>query len=242
MKPSLLLSAWPYVSVSLLALGIAVRYLLERKHMPAVREEMSEAWALMRGSRAWRGSAILLVMGHVLILALPQVVLAWGRNPVRLYLLEAVGFTAGIAALAGWGALLWRHLRRTNRSAVTELSDTMFIALLLVGIVSGLLMAVIYRWGSSWGAIILTPYVISLLKLRPAAEFASQMPFLVRLHVFSIFAAFAVLPLTRMAAFLVYAVHGPATLAGRLIASTERAVLAWIRKHNPAPRLWPEED
>src|SRR5262249_27544054 len=108
MKPSLLLSAWPYVSVSLLALGIAVRYLLERKQMAAVREEMSEAWAVIRGSRVWHGSAILLVAGHALILALPQTVLAWGRNPVRLYLLEALGFVAGIAALGGWAALLWR--------------------------------------------------------------------------------------------------------------------------------------
>jgi len=242
MKPSLLLSAWPYVSISLLALGIVVRYLLERRQMAAVSEEMSEAWALIRGSRVWRWSAILLVLGHVLILVLPRAVLALGRNPVRLYLLEALGFAAGIAALAGWGALLRRHLTRTNRSAITELSDTIFIALLLVGILSGLFMAVLYRWGSSWGAIILTPYIVSLLKLKPAAELAVQMPFLVRLHVFSVFAAIAVLPLTRLAAFLVFALHPPVTLAGRLVSAAERAAVAWIRRHDPTPRLWPEED
>src|SRR5262249_17839746 len=151
----------------------------------------------------------LLILGHAVILVLPQAVLAWGRNPVRLYLMEALGFAAGIAALAGWGALLWGDLRRTNRSAITGLSDTMFIRLLLVGILSGLLIAVLYRWSSSWGAIILAPYIVSLLKLKPVGELAMQMPFLVRLHVFSVFAAFAVLPLTRLAAFLVFALHPP---------------------------------
>jgi nitrate reductase gamma subunit len=242
MKPSLLLSAWPYIAFSLLVLGVAVRCLLERQQMAVGREEMREAWALFRGSRVWRGSVILLVLGHALMLVFPQAVTAWGRNPLRLYFLEALGFAAGVAALAGWVALLWRHLGRANRSAITELSDTIFIALLLVGIVSGLLMAALYRWGSSWGAIILTPYVVSLLRLRPAPELAAQMPFLIRLHVFSVFAAFAVLPLTRLAAFLVFAVHAALALGGRLISSAERGAQAWLRKHNPAPWLWPEED
>jgi nitrate reductase gamma subunit len=147
-----------------------------------------------------------------------------------------------MAALAGCVALIWRHLERTNRSAITELSDTIFVALVLLGILSGLLMAVLHRWGSAWGALILTPYMASLLKLRPAAGLVMQTPFLVRLHVFSVFAMLAVLPLTRLAAFLIFALHSTLTLLGRPISATGRAAESWLRRHNPSAWLWPEED
>ena len=49
MKSSLLFSAWPYVSVSLLVVGVVVRYLLERKQIPAVKEAISEQWPLLGG-------------------------------------------------------------------------------------------------------------------------------------------------------------------------------------------------
>jgi nitrate reductase gamma subunit len=242
MKSALLFSAWPYIAVSLLAVGILVRYLLERKHLPAVREEMYEAWSLFGGSRLWRLSVFLLVAGHAISLLRPQSVLAWNSSPGRLYLLEAMAFAAGLAAFAGWTRLLWRHLARANRSAITELSDTVLLGLLLVGILSGLLMAMLYRWGSSWGAVILTPYIASLVRLNPAAGMASQMPFLVRLHVFSGFAALAVLPLTRLGAFLVFVLHGALGTLGRPVSAVGRATESWVRRHNPAAWLWPEED
>jgi len=242
MKPSLLFSAWPYVAVSLLATGLLVRYLLDRRHADVVREEMSEAWALFGGSRLWRLSVLLLIAGHALSLLGPRAVLAWNSSPGRLYLLEALAFAAGLAALAGWTRILWRHLGRTNRSAITELSDSVFLALLLLGILSGLLMAVLYRWGSSWGVLVLTPYVASLVKMDPAAGLAAQMPFLVRLHLFSAFAALAVLPLTRLAAFFVFALRGALAVLGRPASALGRALEKWLGKHNPAAWLWPEED
>lgn len=242
MKSGLLFSAWPYIAVSLLAVGLLVRYLLERKQVPAVREEMSEAWTLFGGSRLWRLSVLLLIAGHAVSLLRPQSVLAWNSSSGRLYLLEALAFAAGLAALAGWTRILWRHLGRSNRSAITELSDTVFLALLLVGILSGLLMAVLYRWSSTWGALILTPYLASLVRLNPAAGLVRQMPFLVRLHVFSGFAALAVLPLTRLAAFLVFVLHSAFGVMARPVSAVGRATESWVRRHNPAAWLWPEED
>jgi len=242
MKGDLLFTAWPYIALSLLVVGIVVRYLLERTRMSVAREEMSEAWNLFGGSAVWRASILLLVIGHATALLFPQAVLAWNGRPARLYLMEALAFAAGVAALAGCVALIWRHLERTNRSAITELSDTIFVALVLLGILSGLLMAVLHRWGSAWGALILTPYMASLLKLRPAAGLVMQTPFLVRLHVFSVFAVLAILPLTRLAAFLIFALHSTLTFLGRPISAASRAAESWLRRHNPSAWLWPEED
>lgn len=242
MRMNFLFSVWPYMSFSLLAVGMAVRYLLEQKRMDAVKTEMAEAWSVFGGANVWRAGVALLLVVHAAILLLPQFVLAWDRYPVRLYLLEGIAFIAGLAALAGWAKLTWRQVSHGNRSVITELSDTVFLALLLVAIASGVLMAALYRWGSSWGALVLTPYVASILRGRPAPGLAMQMPFLVRLHVFSAFAMLVVLPLTRLAAFFVFALHSTLALMGRPVSAAIHAAERWLRRHNPAPWLWPEED
>ena len=71
---------------------------------------------------------------------------------------------------------------------------------------------------------------------------AAQMPFLVQLHVFSSFAALAVLPFTRLSPFLVLALHRVLALGGRPVAATFDVIEAWLRKQNLAARIWPEED
>ena len=242
MRMNFLFSVWPYMAFSLLAVGLSVRYLLEQKRMDAVRIEMSEAWNVFSGANVWRAGVALLLVVHATVLLLPQSVLAWNNYPLRLYLFEAIAFGAGLAALAGWAKLTWQQVSHGNRSVITELSDTVFLALLLVAIVSGVLMAALYRWGSSWGALVLTPYVASILRGRPAPGLATQMPFLVRLHVFSAFAMVAVLPLTRLAAFFVFVLHSILALMGRPISAAVHAAERWLRRHNPAPWLWPEED
>jgi len=237
-----LFAGCPYIAFSLLAVGLAVRYLLERKRMDAVKSEMAEGWSVFSGANMWRAAVALLLVVHASVLLLPQSLLAWNNNPVRLYLFEAIAFIAGLAALAGWAKLTWRQVSHGNRSVITELSDTVFLALLFVAIASGVLMAVLYRWGSSWGALVLTPYVTSILRGRPAPGLATQMPFLVRLHVFSAFAMLAVLPLTRLAAFFIFLMNSILALMGRPVSAAVHAAERWLRRHNPAPWLWPEED
>lgn len=242
MRLNILFAGFPYIALSLLAVGLAVRYLLERKHMDAVRIEMSEAWSVFGGANVWRSGVGLLLLVHAAVLLLPHFILAWNNNPVRLYLFEAIALIAGLAALAGWMKLTWKQVSHSNRSAITELSDTVFLALLFVAISSGVLMAALYRWGSSWGALVLTPYIASILRGRPAPELATQMPFLVRLHVFSAFAMLGVLPLTRLAAFFIFALHSVLALLARPVSAAGYSAERWLRRHNPAPWLWPEED
>jgi nitrate reductase gamma subunit len=239
---NLLFFAWPYIALSLLVVGTVVRYLLERKHMDVVREEMAEARALFNGARVWKVAVLLLVIAHAILLLVPRAVLSWNGNGGRLYLLESLLFIAGIVAIIGLAKIVWRHVGHSNRSAIAELSDSVLLGLVLVGTLSGILLAIFYRWGSSWGAMIITPYIASLARLNPNAAFAAQLPFLVRLHVFSAFAALAILPLTRLAAFLVFILHGALGLLGRPVSAAGRVAEAWLRRHNPATWLWPEED
>lgn len=242
MKTDLLFGVFPYIAVGLLAAGIAVRYLLSMRQPETVATEAAQAKAVFASGRLWQLSLFLVLAGHVLAIIAPRAILNWNTSPSRLYFLEAASFAVGLGAFAGWLALTWRNLRRHSNSRLTELSDTVLLALLFVAIFSGLLSAMLYRWASSWGAMILSPYFISFLRGKPSASLMLQMPFLVRLHIFSLFAAVAVIPATRMGTAIVFALQTMLRWAGTPITATGRATAAWLRKHNPAPLFWPEED
>jgi nitrate reductase gamma subunit len=242
MKIDFLFAVFPYLALALLVVGIAVRYLLLRKQSAIVSAEISQARAVFAAGRLWRISLLLLIAGHLIAIIAPRAILQWNAGRSRLYLLEGIAFALGIATFAGWLSLMWRNLKRHGGSALTELSDTVLLALLFVGILSGLLVAVLYRWGSSWGAMILTPYLASLARGKPAANFVLQMPFLVRLHVFSLFAAVAVVPATRLGTALVGALQVVIAWTAKPLSAAGHAAEAWLRKHNPTPWFWPEED
>jgi nitrate reductase gamma subunit len=125
------------------------------------------------------------------------------------------------------------------------LADGVFLHLSFVALLTGLLTALFYRWGSSWCTSTLTPYAWSLLRGNPVAALAAQLPFLVRLHVLSSLAALAMIPVTRLAPLLLVPLHhglgwllrGVAVLARPL-----RSTLEFVFERNPLPRIWPEED
>jgi hypothetical protein len=68
------------------------------------------------------------------------------------------------------------------------------------------------------------------------------MPLLVRMHVFCAFALIAVLPLTRLAAFILLAIDGSLSFFSRPLAALGQTLAAHLRKHDPAAWIWPEED
>lgn len=242
MKVDILFAASPYIASSLLVVGLGVRYLLDRGQMPAVRKEMSEARSQFAGGPLWRISLLLLVAAHLLGEIFPRVILWWIGNTSRLYLLEGAGLIVGVSALVCGCVLLYRHLGQSSGGVIVELPDTVFFGFVFLGLLSGVLTAVLYRWGAAWGSVTLAPYMASLVRTKPAANLASELPFLVRLHVFSAFAAIAIFPLTRLAAFAIFAMNGALVILGRAFASTARILEAFARKHSPASRLWPEED
>lgn len=242
MKGSFLFAVWPYLAVGFLVIGTVVRYLPARRQAAALAHEASDAWTAFCKGRLWQAGLLLVLGGHFAGLIFPSSILRWNTNATRLYLLEGVAFAAGLLALAGWCILAWRQLKDDSGSWWTQLADSAFLALLFVGLLSGALIAVLYRWGSSWGVMMLTPYVRSLLNGQPMVNGTAQMPFLIRLHVVSAFAALAVIPATRLSAILVAGLNYSFNLMGRPLSFAKRGAEAWFSKHNPAAWLWPEED
>ena len=231
----------PYAALALFLVGIAVRYVLARRRPDLRRAQMREAESVFRGRIFWLSLAGLMIV-HGAGLVLPRAVLSWNLSPARLYLSEGLALALGLAALATGSHIVWKHVERPGRSVFDEVCDTVFLALVFVMIVSGLLVAVKYRWGSSWGVMTLTPYVRSLLLGAPAVNFITEMPFFVQLHVLSTFAAVAVIPLTRLSALLIIVVEICVDLAARPFSAAQYRTETWIQKHNPGAWFWPDED
>ena len=233
--------ACPYAAVAFFVVGTAVRCVLARRRPDLLRAQMRQAESVFRGRIFWLSLAGLMV-AHGAGLVLPRAVLSWNLSPARLYFSEGLALVLGLAALATGSHIVWKHLERPGGGLFHEVCDTVFLALLFVVIVSGLLVAVVYRWGSSWAVMTLTPYALSLLVGAPAVNFVAEMPFLVQLHVLSSFAVVAVVPLTRLSALMVSVVEVCLNLLARPFSAAQYRMATCVQKLNPGAWLWPDED
>jgi len=249
LEGELLFLAVPYAALLVLLLGLGVRYVVARRKPDTLRAAAAEAWHLFRGPAAWRIGIAATVAVHLLGLVVPHAIIAWNGVPVRLYLLEGSGFLLGAAALVGWVQIMRHHLGRSTteaRTSLSELADCVFLSVLCMAIVSGLVTAVLYRWGSSWATGTLAPYVESLARGAPATRLVEEMPFLVRLHVFSWFIVITLVPFTSAALILVSGIARCGVLLTRPINAAiqlaRRVARRVAAKFSPARWLWPEED
>ncbi len=246
MRNNFLFVVWPYLALAVFAGGLLVRSVLEPKRTAAGEPPWSQAWTLIASSKVWCLSLLVLLLAHVVEMLFPSKILLWDSVPLRLYALEGFACAAGLFGFAGYTGRVWRYLRRSGGSVISDAADAAFFALLLLGLLSGLLMAVLYRWGSSWGVVTLAPYLLSIFRGRPVVEFVTGMPFLVRLHIFSAFAGLAVFPFTRMASLMILPLPHRLDLVVKLLTiRVERChstVDAWLQSHNPAAWIFQDEE
>jgi nitrate reductase gamma subunit len=141
---------------------------------------------------------VLVLLGHLVALLLPKGLLLWNAMPARLYLLEITGLALGIWALFGTYLLLARRISVARvRSASTPM-DYLVLVVILISALTGVLTAVLYRYGSFWFPAVMTPYLWSILTLQPRPELIRDLPFWTQLHVFNFWLFLAVFPFSRL--------------------------------------------
>ena len=141
--------------------------------------------------------------GHLVALLLPGTTLAWNSVPVRLIILEVTAFVFGVTILLGLAFLLFRRFTNPRIRAVTTKADVALVLLLLAQVVLGCWIAVGYRWGASWFAAGLTPYLRSVLRLSPETGVIFVLPLVIKLHIVGAFAIVFMVPFTRLVHFIV---------------------------------------
>ncbi len=201
----LLFAVLPYVSLAIFIIGSIYRYKSRGFSVSSISSQFLEGKRLFWGSQPFHWGLFILFFGHLIAFLFPRAVLAWNGEPVRLLILEITAFSFGLSAFVGVILLVQRRLTNRRIQIVTSKMDVLVFVILLVQIISGLLVAYHNRWGSSWFAAFLTPYLRSVFVFEPQIDaIASVNSWSLKIHVVSAFSLIAFIPFTRFMHFLVY--------------------------------------
>ncbi|HVP21364.1 MAG TPA: respiratory nitrate reductase subunit gamma [Anaerolineaceae bacterium] len=195
---------FPYISLTLAICVTAYRSVYRPFTVSSMSSQLLERKKLYWGSISFHYGIILVLLGHLFALFLPQGLLLWNSVPVRLYLLELTGLGLGIWALVGLSILLWRRLSEKRVRVVTTPMDLVVLLLVILSTLTGVLIATLYRFGTSWFTVIFTPYLWSILTFQPKVSLVSPLPWLIKLHVINFFILLAVFPFSRLVHIIAY--------------------------------------
>jgi len=190
--------AVPYMTL-LLAIGAAIyRYRTDRFSYSSLSSQFLENRKLFWGSVPFHWGLLAVLAAHLLGVFFPSWVAAFNGVTLRLYFMEVTGLAFALLALVGLINLIVRRLGDSKLQAVTSPMDIVVLLLLLVSLLSGIGIALFYRWGSDWYWQMAAPYIWSLVLLRPEPQYMASLPVLVQVHVLNFFLLLLVFPFSRL--------------------------------------------
>jgi len=221
---NLLFIVLPYASLVVFLIGTIYRYRNREFSVSSISSQFLEGRKLFWASQPFHWGLFFLFFGHLIAFLFPRAVIAWNGQPVRLLILEITAFAFGLAAFIGLILLIYRRLTNRRIQIVTSKMDVVVFLILLVQIISGLLVAYHNRWGSSWFAAFLTPYLRSIFVFDPQIDaIASVNSLSLKVHVVAAFSMIGIIPFTRFVHFLVYPID-------YLWRSYQQVIWNWNRK------------
>lgn len=194
----------PYMSITIMLVGSIVRYRSRGYQVSSLSSQFLESRKLFFGTNPFHIGIIFLFFGHLIAFLFPSSVIAFNRVPLRLFIIEVSAFTFGLLTLLGAIVLITRRLSNKSLLIVTSKVDILVYVAIFSQVISGLLVAYYVRWGSTWFATSLTPYLDSIFTFSPNIKVISEMPFLVKYHVVSAFILIALIPFSRLMHILVF--------------------------------------
>ncbi|MCP3927731.1 MAG: respiratory nitrate reductase subunit gamma [Bacteroidetes bacterium] len=198
-----LLIALPYIALFVFVIGSIWRYTSTKYKVSSLSSQFLEGRQLFWGSIPFHWGIMVIFFGHLIGFLIPRGVLAWNSHPVRLLVLEVSAFIFAIALLVGLVSLIYRRFSNPRVSVVTSKMDIAIVLLLLLQVITGLWVAFSFRWGSSWFASVVTPYLYSIIVLQPDISAVATFPWVVKLHMVGAFVIILLIPFTRLIHFLV---------------------------------------
>jgi nitrate reductase gamma subunit len=202
-----LFAVLPYVALVSIVVVSYLRYKMQRFSYSSLSsqflENRSHFWSLV----PFHYGMIVVLLGHLVAFLIPRSILMWNGDPMRLFILEVAALIFAVLALIGIVAAMVRRNSNPKVAIVTTQTDWVLNALLLLQIITGIVIAVFMKWGSSWFASSASPYLWSLVTLSPELSYISTMPFFVKLHIVGAFVIIGFFPFTRLVHILVTPLH-----------------------------------
>jgi len=194
----ILFVVFPYIALTLFLAITIYRSIFRPFTISSLSSQLLERKKLFWGTIPFHYGIVLILLFHLLALVFPKVLVLWNAAPLRLYLLEISGFALGLWSLAGVLILVWRRFSSANIRAVTTPMDLVVLLLVLVSVLTGVLTASGYRFGSNWFTGVFTPYLWSLLTFQPRPELVAPLPWVIQVHVLNNFMILAIFPFSRL--------------------------------------------
>lgn len=200
-------SAYPYVVIIVFLVVSIYRYTEKGFQVSSLSAQFLESKKGFWGTVPFHWGILMVFLGHMVAFLLPDSVLAWNSDPVRLIAHEGLSFAFAVTVVVGLVGLILRRLLDPRLRVVTTRMDYFIEFALLAQVLLGCWIALGYRWGSSWFAADLSPYLWSILKLNPQTEAVVAMPLVIKAHIVGAFSIFLIFPFTRLMHILVAPFH-----------------------------------
>ncbi len=200
-------SAYPYIAIIVFLVGTTYRYRETGFKVTSFSAQFLEGKQGFWGTVPFHFGILMVFLGHMAAFLMPSSVLAWNSDPVRLIAHEGLSFTFAVALAVGLVALIIRRMTHPRLKVVTTRMDYFVEFVLLTQVLLGCWIALGYRWGSSWFAADLSPYLWSILKLSPQTDAVVAMPTVIKAHIVGAFSILLIFPFTRLVHIVVAPFH-----------------------------------
>jgi len=197
-----LFGLYPYICLTVFALGSLIRFDREQYTWKSDSSEMLKRGQLRWGSNLFHIGILCIFFGHLFGLLTPLSVWhAFGVTPQAKQLLAIVaGGAAGLACLAGLLILIHRRLTEPRIRATTRVSDHLVLWLLLAQLLLGLASIFVSLQHLDGGEMLrLMAWAQHLVTLRSgAAAYVDGVALIFKLHLVLGMTIFLVFPFTRL--------------------------------------------
>jgi nitrate reductase gamma subunit len=193
----------PYVTIAILVVGTWWRYRYDKFGWTTRSSQLYESRLLRIGSPLFHFGILVVIIGHVIGLLIPESWTSALGLSEQGYHLQAValGSIAGIATLGGAAILVYRRRTKGPVFIATTRNDKLMYAVLLLAIIAGLATTLIgsgaigdaYNYRES-----VSVWFRSILILQPDGEAMTEAPASYQIHAIIGMALFALWPFTRL--------------------------------------------
>ncbi|GAB4220175.1 MAG: respiratory nitrate reductase subunit gamma [Acidobacteriota bacterium] len=198
-----LFAVFPYLALVVLLVISILRYVRQGFTYSSLSSQFLENRYHFWGSVPFHYGIIVVLLGHLVAFLMPRQILWWNSTSLRLYILEVSALICGLLALVGLVNLVLRRLTHARARVTTSAADWIVFGLLMFSIATGVYIAIAYKWGSSWFAASLSPYLWSIVTFSPRIEYVIGLPVVVQLHILAAFTLLLLFPFTRLVHILV---------------------------------------
>lgn len=208
---------FPYISLTMLVVGTIWRFRHDKFGWSTRSSELHESRMLRLGSPLFHYGILAVAAGHFMGLLIPKSWTETAGVPQEAYHLVATvgGGLAGLATVLGLALLVYRRRTVGGVFQATTVNDKVMYVLLALPIILGSIATVMHQvLGGSHGydyRATISPWLRSVLTLRPEGELMLAVPLSFQLHIIAAFLLFAIWPYTR----LVHAFSAPITYPTR---------------------------